>query len=114
MKKPDITPEIKEDLQAILLRRHLDPKRFYKKNDFKEVPKFFSIGTVISPADEPVSYHIEKEKRNKSLVEQLLAEDEQISFSRKKWTQVMKSKPKNKKSSKGGSKAQKKRKLGFR
>lgn len=113
MKAPEMTPETQQDLQAIMLRKHLDPKRFYKKNDFKEVPKFFQIGTVLNSPDEGNSYKIEKSKKNKPLVEQLLAEDEELCFSRKKWTQVMKSKPKKQRSSKT-TKAHKKRKLGFR
>ena len=113
MKAPEMTPEIKEDLQAIMLRRHLDPKKFYKKNDMNEAPKFFQIGTILNSPDEPVSHRIEKQKRNKPLVEQLLAEDDELNFSRKKWLEVMKSKPKKKNSSKN-SKAHKKRKMGFR
>lgn len=113
MKIPEMTPEVKEDLQAIMMRRHLDPKRFYKKSDMKEIPKYFQIGTVLSAPDEPVSYRVDKSKRRKPLVEQLLADDEEIDFSRKKWLQVMKSKPKKKASSKN-TKSQKKRKLGFK
>jgi Fcf2 pre-rRNA processing len=113
MKAPDMTPELKEDLQAIMLRRHLDPKRFYKKDDLKDPPKFFQIGTLVNAPDDPVSYRVDKYKRKKSLVEQLLEEDQKINFSKKKWEQVMKSKPKKKNSSKS-SKSHKKRKLGFK
>jgi hypothetical protein len=113
MKTPEITPEIKEDLQAIMLRRHMDPKRFYKKSDMKEAPKFFQIGTVMNAPDEPKRMKVEKEKKGKSLVEQMLEDDEKLSFSKKKWLQVMKSKPK-KRSSSRQPKAHKKRKLGFR
>jgi hypothetical protein len=43
MKKPEITPEIKRDLQIIKLRNVLDPKRFYKKDDSKGLPKYFEV-----------------------------------------------------------------------
>ena len=113
MKKPEMTPEIKEDLQAIMLRKHLDPKKFYKKNDMKEAPKFFQVGTIMNAPDEPVSHRIEKDKRRKPLVEQLLADDEELDFSRKKYVENGKSRQKKKNPSRG-SKSQKKRKLGFR
>mmetsp|Transcript_29185 Transcript_29185/g.28920 ORF Transcript_29185/g.28920 Transcript_29185/m.28920 type:complete len:207 (+) Transcript_29185:21-641(+) len=113
MKAPIMTPEIQQDLEAIRLRRHLDPKHHYKRNDIKELPKFFQIGTVISAPDEPKSQKIDKEKRRKPLVEQLLAQDNELKFSKKKWEQVMKSKPKKHKKS-HGSKSYKKKKLGFK
>jgi len=46
MKRPEITPEIKRDLQIIKLRNVLDPKRFYKKDDSKELPKYFEVNFI--------------------------------------------------------------------
>lgn len=113
MKSPIITPEIKQDLDALKLRRHLDPKHHYRKNDMKETPKFFHIGTIINAPDEPKNQIIDKDKRRKPLVDQLLAQDSELRFSKKKWESVMKSKPKKHKKTRG-SNSYKKRKLGFK
>mmetsp|Transcript_5944 Transcript_5944/g.762 ORF Transcript_5944/g.762 Transcript_5944/m.762 type:complete len:86 (+) Transcript_5944:187-444(+) len=67
MKAPNLTPELESEIKAIQLRRHINPKNFYRRNDFKEIPKFFQIGTFVSGANE--SSKIEKEKRRKTLVD---------------------------------------------
>jgi len=41
--KAEITPEIKRHLQLLKLRDVLDPKRFYKKGDLKELPTHFQV-----------------------------------------------------------------------
>ncbi len=38
-----ITPEIRRDLRLLQMRSALNPKRFYKKNDRKELPKYFQV-----------------------------------------------------------------------
>lgn len=112
MKKPEITPEIQEDLQAIMMRKHLDPKRFYRKHDLDKPPKFFQIGTLINAADEPKTRKVEKAYKGKSLVEQLLVDDEKIKFTHKKWNERNTGNKRQRRS--GLSKSQKKKKLGFR
>lgn len=37
------TEEIKKDLEVLQMRSALDPKRFYKKNDLKTLPKYFQV-----------------------------------------------------------------------
>ncbi len=44
MRVPEMTPEIKEDLMAMNLKKYIDPTQFAKKNDRKTLPKFFQIG----------------------------------------------------------------------
>lgn len=43
MKEAEMTPELENDLKAIQMRSILDPKRFYKKNDMKTLPKFVQV-----------------------------------------------------------------------
>jgi len=45
MKKQILTPEMEKELKAIKLRGNIDPKRFYKGNDSKELPKYFTMAT---------------------------------------------------------------------
>ena len=44
MKAPEMTEEYKNDLTVLHMRKTLDPKRFYKNNDIKALPKFFQVG----------------------------------------------------------------------
>lgn len=43
MKAPDIDEKIKNDMELIRMRGVLDPKRFYKHNDRKALPKYFQV-----------------------------------------------------------------------
>ncbi|KAH6920701.1 hypothetical protein HPB50_028311 [Hyalomma asiaticum] len=73
---PEMTDELKHDLEVLRMRHVLDPKRFYKKNDLKDLPKYFQVGTVMdSPAD---FYHarVPKKDRKRTMVEELLADAE--------------------------------------
>lgn len=43
MPAPEITEELKNDLQILKMRSVLDPKRHYKKNDMEVLPKYFQV-----------------------------------------------------------------------
>jgi hypothetical protein len=113
MKRPELTPEIIHDVNAMRLRSHLNPKKFYKKKDMEEMPKYFQIGTYLPSPFEPKSHSLEKSSRRKPLVEQLLEEDAQLNFSRKKWQEVREASKKLNKKQRGAKKMSKK-KLGFK
>lgn len=77
---PEMTDELKADLQVLQMRSALDPKHFYKKNDLKVLPKFFQVGKY---EESPLDYHQEKhvkKSKSKSIVEDLLKDAE---FSRR-------------------------------
>ncbi|XP_013783948.1 deoxynucleotidyltransferase terminal-interacting protein 2-like [Limulus polyphemus] len=89
----ELTDEIKNDLQVIQFRKALDPKRFYKKNDLKTLPKYFQIGTIVeSPAD---FYHsrVPKKERKRTIVEELLADAEFKKYNKKKYAEIMANRP---------------------
>lgn len=48
MKAPELSQELKGDLQLLKMRGSLDPKRFYKKNDRDGLPKYFQVGMKIN------------------------------------------------------------------
>lgn len=52
MKAPELTKELKGDLQVLKMRGSLDSKRFYKKNDRDGFPKYFQV-SLPAPAAEP-------------------------------------------------------------
>ena len=43
-----ITPELKNDLRILKMRGALDPSRHYKKNDTKELPKYFQVCRIFN------------------------------------------------------------------
>ncbi|XP_070817490.1 deoxynucleotidyltransferase terminal-interacting protein 2 [Chaetodon trifascialis] len=89
MKAPEISQELKGDLQVLKMRGSMDPKRFYKKNDRDGFPKYFQMGTVVdNPAD---FYHsrIPKKDRKRTMVEELLADAEFRHNNKKKYQQIV-------------------------
>lgn len=89
MKAPEISQELKGDLQVLKMRGSLDPKRFYKKNDRDGFPKYFQVGTVV---DSPVDFYhsrIPKGDRKRNMVEELLADAEFRQNNKKKFQQIV-------------------------
>ncbi|XP_015268828.1 PREDICTED: deoxynucleotidyltransferase terminal-interacting protein 2 [Gekko japonicus] len=89
MKAPEITEELKNDLQALKMRAAIDPKRFYKKNDREGLPKYFQVGTVV---DSPVDFYharIPKKERKKTIVEELLADAEFRRYNKRKYQEII-------------------------
>lgn len=86
---PEMTEDLKRDLEVLRMRHVMDPKRFYKKNDLKDLPKYFQVGTVMdSPAD---FYHarVPKKDRKQTMVEELLADAEFRRYNKKKYSEAM-------------------------
>lgn len=110
MSAPELTPEVKADLEAVQLRRYINPKIFYKKKDVDQLPKYFQIGTVLPSPEEPRSLQVGKDRKRKSLVEQMLMEDEERQFSRRKLETIQAAK---KRLRHRGPKTYKKRRLGM-
>ncbi|XP_015680412.1 deoxynucleotidyltransferase terminal-interacting protein 2 isoform X3 [Protobothrops mucrosquamatus] len=89
MKAPEMTEELKNDLKALKMRAAIDPKRFYKKNDRKGLPRHFQVGTIVdSPAD---FYHarIPKKERKKTIVDELLTDSEFRRYNKRKYQDIM-------------------------
>ncbi|XP_029988605.1 deoxynucleotidyltransferase terminal-interacting protein 2 [Sphaeramia orbicularis] len=89
MKAPELTQELKADLQVLKMRGSMDPKRFYKKNDRDGFPKYFQVGTVV---DNPVDFYhsrIPKKERKRTMVEELLADAEFRHNNKKKFQNII-------------------------
>jgi hypothetical protein len=71
METPMMTPEIKSDLRLLAHRSYLDPKRFYKKEKQKTLPKHFQVGTVVTGAHEFKSSRLTKAERSTTYVEEV-------------------------------------------
>ena len=59
MPATEVTEEIKNDLEVLQMRGALDPKRFYKKNANKELPKYFQVGRYVN---NPVEFYSDRGK----------------------------------------------------
>ncbi|KAM7011903.1 deoxynucleotidyltransferase terminal-interacting protein 2 [Tautogolabrus adspersus] len=89
MKAPEITPELKGDLNVLKMRGSMDPKRFYKKNDRDGFPKYFQVGTVV---DNPVDFYhsrIPKKTRKRTMVEELMADADFRHNNKKKYQDIV-------------------------
>jgi hypothetical protein len=88
MKAPELTPELKEDLQAINLRHVIDPSRFYKKMDRNDIPKFFQVGTILDNITDGKRNRLKKEEVKSRIAEEFLETDIVKNFSLKKFEEI--------------------------
>lgn len=88
MHPPQMTPEIRHDLQVLQMRSALDPKHFYKKNDLKVLPKYFHIGKVLDSPAEYYSGRLTKKERKKTIVDELMADAEFSRYNKRKYKQI--------------------------
>eukprot|EP01018_Ginkgo_biloba_P037637 Gb_34113 [translate_table: standard] len=83
-----ITPELKKDLQLLKLRGVLDPKRHYKADDSKGLPKYFQVGTVIEPASEFYSARLTKKERKATIADELLSDPALGQYRKRKYLEI--------------------------
>eukprot|EP01006_Ploeotia_vitrea_P049966 TRINITY_DN67398_c0_g1_i1.p2 TRINITY_DN67398_c0_g1~~TRINITY_DN67398_c0_g1_i1.p2 ORF type:complete len:215 (+),score=138.45 TRINITY_DN67398_c0_g1_i1:287-931(+) len=89
MASTEMTPEVRTDLRLLQMRNYLDPKRFYKRDKGrKRFPDFFQIGTVIDSKADYYSTTLTKKQRQKSLLQELMHDDERRTYLRKRFTEL--------------------------
>lgn len=89
MTAPDMTEEIKRDVEIIQMRSVLNRKHFYKKNDFKVLPKFFQVGKVLPS---PLDYYNDRNERitkKKTIVDELLSDVEFQRYNKRKYKEII-------------------------
>lgn len=94
MMAPEMTEEKKRDLEVLQMRGAIDPKRFYKKNDHKSLPKYFQIGQVVDSAADFYSHRTTKKAAKRSLVDDLMADAEYQKYSKRKYAEIIDEKAK--------------------
>jgi hypothetical protein len=94
MPAPEMTEERKLDLELLQMRGALDPKRFYKRSDMRETPKYFQIGTVVDSPYDFYSDRIPTKARKRTMVDELLADAEFKRYNKRKYVQIIESQPK--------------------
>ncbi|OWF50519.1 deoxynucleotidyltransferase terminal-interacting protein 2-like [Mizuhopecten yessoensis] len=94
MTAPEMTEETKNDLTVLQMRRALDPKRFYKSNDIKTLPKFFQFGKVIENSADFYHSRVPKKQRKSTMVDELLADAEFRTYNKRKYVEIQEAKRK--------------------
>lgn len=85
MKAGETTEEAKLNQKALQMRDLMYSKKFFKANDNKKLPKFFSYGKVLDDPFEFKDKRVPRRERKGNLVQELLAVDGENKFSRKKF-----------------------------
>lgn len=70
MKSPEITPEIRNDLKYLEIRKYTSKKHFYKSSGIKGIPSQFQVGTIIEGPGEFYTGRIPKKQRKQSILEE--------------------------------------------
>jgi len=94
MPATEVTEEIKNDLEVLQMRGALDPKRFYKKNANKELPKYFQVGQYVNSPVEFYSDRGTSKNKKKTLVDELMADAEFQRYNKRKYTEIIADKAK--------------------
>ena len=98
MPKTDLTPELRRDLQLLKMRSVLDPKRHYKKDNSKsDVPAFSQVGTIIEGATEFYSSRIKNKDRKQTMLEEVIAQEQDSGRFNRKYQDIQTTKASGKK-----------------
>ncbi|KAG8931292.1 hypothetical protein FRC02_002966 [Tulasnella sp. 418] len=89
-------PKLYREVEAMRMRNGMDPKRFYRRDPgegkgIKGLPKYFAIGKVIdtpTPFNTASEDNLPKAERKRTLVEELVADSEARSYSKKKFKEL--------------------------
>jgi len=92
MPAPEITEELKNDLQILKMRSVLDPKRHYKKNDMEVLPKYFQVGTVMDSALDHQNERLTKKERKRTIVDELMADANFTRYNKRRYTEIIEDK----------------------
>ncbi|KAF2715957.1 Fcf2-domain-containing protein [Polychaeton citri CBS 116435] len=98
MPKTDLTPELKRDLQLLKMRNVLDPHRHYKKDGGKmKAPEYSQVGIIQEGPTEFFSGRIENRNRKQTLVEEVLAGEQDSGRFKRKYGDIQDKKTSGKK-----------------
>ncbi|KAK7048261.1 Fcf2 pre-rRNA processing-domain-containing protein, partial [Favolaschia claudopus] len=86
-------PRLHREVEALRLRNHLDPKRFYRKDEgegkgIKGLPKHFAIGTIVpssTPFGTQSADNLTRSQRKRTLVDELVDDAEAKRYAKRKF-----------------------------
>jgi len=91
MTAPQVTPELKREIQALRLHTAMDPKRFLRgeaKRDSAKLPEFFQIGHVVDPGRRATTEATPAKLRKRGFLEALVEDTEARGYAKKKYAEV--------------------------
>lgn len=88
MTAPEMTEEVRQDLEILQMRSVLDPKRHYK-SDMKVLPKYFQMGHVVDNHAEFYSSRIPKKDRKRTLADEIIHDEETLRYQKKKYNEII-------------------------
>jgi hypothetical protein len=89
MSRPEMTDELKQELQVLQLRGYVDPKRFYKKSSQSKMPEYFEVGHVVTGAADYYSASRTTKKQQKlGFVDELLQDQEYRKYAKRKYREI--------------------------
>lgn len=92
MPATELTESVKRDIQLLKMRNALDPKRHYRRENTKSMPKYFQVGSIVEGPQDFYSSRIPTRERKETIVDELLHDSERRSYFKKKYLELQKSK----------------------
>ncbi|WBW71080.1 rRNA processing protein Fcf2 [Schizosaccharomyces osmophilus] len=92
MPATELTDSVKRDIQLLKMRNVLDPKRHYRRENAKQMPKYFQTGTVIEGPQDYFSGRITNRERQSTITDELVHSTERRDYFKKKYLEIQKSK----------------------
>lgn len=93
MPRTKLTSEFKSDLNLLKLRNVLDSHRHYRSENTRgSAPEFSQLGQIIQGPTEYFSSRLPNKERKRTIVEEVLANEQSISRFKKKYNEIQASK----------------------
>ncbi|KAG8465421.1 hypothetical protein KFE25_002728 [Diacronema lutheri] len=88
--KAEMTRELKDDLNVVAMLGVIDPKRFYKRSDYKKgkLPTNVHVGTIVEGPTEFRSARLARSERRTNMVAELMADSKVRSYAKRKFLEV--------------------------
>lgn len=85
--KVELTSDLKRDLSILKNRSTLDPKRFYKKDNW-QIPENFQFGTIIEDKSEFYSARLNKKQRSTTFTGELLKDSDKKQWFKRRYNEI--------------------------
>lgn len=89
--KVELTSDLKRDLSILKNRSTLDPKRFYKKDNW-QIPENFQFGTIVEDKSEFFSARLNKKQRSTTFTGELLKDSDKKQWFKRRYNEIQEKK----------------------
>ncbi|KAI6196753.1 hypothetical protein M3Y94_01146100 [Aphelenchoides besseyi] len=88
MPATEITDENRRDLELLQMRKSIDPKAQYRRNDLNVLPKYFQQGKVVDNSADYYSSRIPQRERKQTMVDELMNDYAFLSKSKQRYSEA--------------------------